>query len=106
MAKEIITPWDNSKNTRQVEGRKSEVRQAKKYGARLHPNSGAGNIKDDASNSDTIFEFKDVAKTHQLTGASLDGLFRRAVRQGKEAQYIVLFQDVGLEAVISLRRSK
>lgn len=104
MSKEILTPWDNSKNTRQVEGRKSEVRQAKKHGARLHPNSGAGHIKDDASNAETIFEFKDVAKTHQLSGSALDGLFRRAVRQGKNAKYVVIFKEAGIEAIIDLRR--
>lgn len=106
MAVDIPTPWDNKKNTRQVEGRKSEVRQAKKYKVRIHPNSGAGHIKDDASNENEIYEFKDVAKTHQLSGSALDGLFRRAVRQGKTAKYVILFQEAGIEAVIDLRRFK
>lgn len=104
MAEPIDLPWKPQK-TRQVEGRDSEKRQAKKHGVRLHPNSGAGHIKDDGSNDECIYEFKDANKTHTLKGEDLDGLFRRAVRQGKEAKYVILFGHVGLEAEITLRRA-
>lgn len=104
MAEPIEMPWKPQK-TRQVEGRDSEKHQAKKHGARLHPNSGAGHIKDDASNEDTIFEFKDANKSHTLKATDLEGLFVRAVRQGKQAKYVILFGHVGLEAEITLRRA-
>lgn len=81
------------KHTRQVEGRISEKKQARKYGARLHPMSGAGSIKDDASNDETIFEFKDANRTHTLASRDLRALVVRAVRQGKDARYVVTFAD-------------
>lgn len=101
----IELPWDPHKS-RQVQGMDSEKRQAKARGAKLHPRSGAGKIKDDASDADTIFEFKDVMKTHTLRGDALNGLFKRAAQQGKEAKYIVLFVEDGIEAEITIRRKK
>jgi hypothetical protein len=98
----IPTPW-NPRKTRQVEGRDSEKKQARRHGVRLHPNSGAGKIKDDASDEDRLVEFKDANISHTLNANDLDVLFRRAVAQGKEAQYIILFAN-DLEATITLRR--
>lgn len=92
--------------TPQVKGRQVEAKMAKDRGARLHPMSGAGRIKDDASSDDIQYEFKNVAKTHTLNGWSLDGLFVRAIRQDKEARYIVYFEDADLTAEITLRRGK
>lgn len=103
MAGPIELPWQ-PKKSRQQEGMASEKRAAKRHGARLHPRSGAGKIKDDASNEETIFEFKDVMKSHSLSGAALDALFTRATQQGKEARYVVHFVEAGLEATITLRR--
>lgn len=81
---------------------------ARDRGARLHPNSGAGRIKDDASNDDTIFEFKNVSRTHTLKGKDLLGLFWRALRQGKEARYVVYFEDedITVEATITKGRKQ
>lgn len=85
----IDLPW--SPRTRQVQGRVSEQRAAKRLGARLHPNSGAGKIKFDYSTDDAIFEHKDANKTHTLNAAFLMDFFRKAARQNKDAVYVVQF---------------
>lgn len=89
--------------TRQEEGRFSEKAQAKKHGVRLHPNSGAGSIKEDASDEDRVIEFKDAAKSFTLNGKDLLGTFQRAVRQGKDSVWIIKFGN-GIEAEINLTR--
>src|SRR5690349_21540259 len=71
VAKEM--PWEPA--TPQVEGRKAERQWAKDRGARLHPNSGAGPEKNDFSTEDTVFEAKNVAKTHTIKGSDLEKLF-------------------------------
>lgn len=87
-----------------MKGMSSEKEQARKRGARLHPRSGAGSIKWDASSEDTLFEMKDVQKSHTLNGAYLRRLALDAAHQGKDARYIVQFEDAGveIECVISL----
>lgn len=87
----IDLPW--SPRSRQVQGRVSEARAAKDIGARLHPNSGAGRIKFDYSNEETIFEHKDATKTHTLNGGFLMAFFRMAAKQNKEAVYVVEFAN-------------
>lgn len=77
--------------TPQVKGRDSERKQAKVYGARVHPMSGAGSIKDDASNDEAIYEFKQANKTHVITASELDALFIRGCRAEKDAMYVVKF---------------
>ena len=88
-------PW--SPRTRQMEGMSSEARVAKKRDARLHPRSGAGSIKWDASNEEILFEMKDVDKSHTLNGQYLRKLKLDAIKQGKDASYIVTFNDAGIE---------
>lgn len=88
-------PW--KPRTRQMKGMSSEKEQARKRGARLHPRSGAGSIKWDASSEDTLFEMKDVQKSHTLNGAYLRRLALDAAHQGKDARYIVQFEDAGIE---------
>lgn len=95
--------------TPQVQGRIDEKRMAKEVGARLHPMSGAGSIKDDASNDTTIYEFKSVKKTHTLNGADLEALWLRGIQQGKDVEYVVEFGDARIRASITfhrIRRSK
>ena len=82
----------------------SERNRAKKDGARLHPNSGAGGIKGDASTDDELIEYKDANRTHTLNGQELDDLFRRASRQGRQAIYNIHFRAFDLEAKIWLTR--
>ena len=90
-------PW--KRDTQQVVGRKDEQRAARKLGARLHSNSGAGPEKNDYSTDDTVFEHKSVAKSHTLNGADLNLLRVNAAKQGKTAKYIVYFQDENITLV-------
>ena len=96
-------PYRVSK-TQQEKGRIGERKMARDRGAREHPASGAGRIKDDASTDETQYEFKNVAKTHSLKGKDLLALFRRAVRQGKTAEYVIYFQEDNITATITLTR--
>ena len=100
----IQTPWKSKGKTRQQQGTQTEKRITKERGARLHPRSGAGLIADDSSDEATIYEIKDANKSHTLSGADLDALLRRAVAQGKSAEYVVFFRGYDLEATISLKR--
>jgi hypothetical protein len=77
---------------------------AKDRGARLHPNSGSGRIKDDASSDATRYEFKSVDRAHTLHGQALLDLFRRAVREGKEAEYVIFFKKANITATITMQR--
>ena len=102
-ARRLGMNWD-SRKPRSVQGRIQEKKMAKERGARLHPMSGAGRIKDDASTSEHLYEFKNVKTSHSLKGKDLLALFKRGVKQGKEPVYVVNFEDVGIIAEISLRR--
>lgn len=93
-------------DTPQVKGRKDEKKMARERGARLHPMSGAGRIKDDASTDDVIYEFKSVKSTHTLSGKALLDLLLRSIKQGKEAEYVVQFGDARIEATITLKRTR
>ena len=104
-ARALGLPYDG-KRTPQVEGRRAEKRMAKERGARAHPMSGAGRIKDDASDDDTQYEFKQTGKKHTLDGWALDGLFTRAIRQGKTPVYVVEFTDPQIVATITLERKR
>lgn len=104
MAEPIELPWKPQK-TRQVIGRTSEKKQAKKYGLRLHPNSGAGHIKWDASDDERLVEMKDAKKTITVNGEYLDKLFRDAVRQGKDAIFIINFVDANVVLEAQIRRA-
>ena len=88
-------PW--KPRSRQMEGMSSEKEQARKRGARLHPRSGAGSIKWDASSDEVLYEMKNVQKSHTLTGAYLRRLALDAAHQGKEARYVVTFEADGVE---------
>lgn len=102
-ARALGLPYDGLK-TRQVIGSEAEIKMAKDHGARPHPRSGAGRIKDDASNETEQFEFKNVMKTHTLNGADLLALFRRGVRLDKQPQYVIHFEGVNIIARITLER--
>jgi hypothetical protein len=97
-------PW--SIPTPQQMGRKAEKQQAKKQGARLHPNSGALSIKNDFSTNEVITEYKNVNKTHTIKGVDLDKLFRSAIAQGKEGHYVVYFEEADITLEGELRRGR
>ena len=92
-----------SPHTRQEEGRRTEKKVAKKYGARLHPMSGAGRIKDDASNDDLQIECKDANVSFTLKSADLAATYSRAVTRGRDALWVVNFSN-GIVAEIYLSR--
>src|SRR5689334_4232209 len=99
---DIEMPW--SLTTPQQKGRKAEPQMAKNYDARLHPGSGSGRIRFDASNTENLLEFKRVLRSHNLNGPYLNKLFVEATRQGKESLYIVEFTADNIIAEITLRR--
>lgn len=92
--------------TRQRIGQEAEKSMARARGARIHPMSGAGRIKDDASNEEKLYEFKNVSRTHTLKGRDLLALFKRSIQQSKEAEYVVYFEEEDLTATITFRRGK
>jgi hypothetical protein len=65
--------------------------------------SGAGGIKADGSDDVYLYEIKDANLSHVLNGQELHGLWLRAIRQGKQAVYIVQFPDFTIEAHITPR---
>jgi hypothetical protein len=79
--------------SRQQEGRLSEKKAAKNRGARLHPNSGAGHIKHDFSDDETLYEHKDAGKGYRLTAKEMNELHIRAYRQGKQGLFIIKFEN-------------
>ena len=97
---QLELPWDAS-DTPQVRGRKVEKPMAKKIGARIHPNSGAGSIKQDMSTDDAIIEMKTAEKSFTLNAKYLEGVFTNAIRQGKDAQLIVVFPNVTVTATLT-----
>ena len=95
-------PW--KVDTPQVNGRKAEKQKAKKYGAIPHSNSGAGSNKNDFSTRETIYEDKNVAKSHTIKGEDLNKLLQNALAQGKDAVYIVYFSDANVTLEATIRR--
>jgi hypothetical protein len=71
-------------------------------GARVHPNSGAGSIKDDGSDDEYVYEVKDATKSFTLKSKELRATFVRAVRQGKLPMWLVYFGDGDFTAEIRL----
>lgn len=102
--KPIDMPW--SVRSRSKDGEQTERQIAKKRGMRAHPRSGAGKIKDDASDMHTVIEVKDANKSHTINAQELLAVWKRAVQQGKEAEYVIYFKSVDLTASLKLRKGK
>lgn len=94
-------PW--SIPTRQQQGRITERKEARRRGARLHPNSGAGRIKHDASTEDQLIEIKDSKVSYTLNKKYLEELWTVATRQGKEPLLVVAFGDLVAEIRLEKR---
>lgn len=62
--------------------------------------SGAGDIKDDGSDDNFVFEVKDTTGNYTLNGKAIKQLHQRAVRQGKLSRWVVHFADSNLTADI------
>lgn len=92
-------------HTRQVQGRRTEKKVIKAMGARLHPNSGSGRIKEDGSDEFALYEVKDAGKTHTLSSKALETSWLRATRQSKESIWIIKFGN-GMKATIRLTKEQ
>ena len=101
MSEELGLPY--KPHSRQVQGRRTEKRVIKDLGARLHPNSGSGRIKEDGSDADNLYEVKDAGKTHTLSSKPLETSWLRALRQGKQSVWIIKFGN-GMRATIYLTK--
>lgn len=86
--------------TRQEEGRRTEPSVLKQYGARAHPNSGAGKIPFDGSNEEAVIEVKDAVRSHTISHAYLRRLRKEAAGAGKQGIYVIKFPDMILECRI------
>ena len=80
----------------------TERRVLTQRGARVHPNSGAGSIKEDGSDDDLLYEVKDCRKSFTLKAADLETTFIRAVRQGKMGCWLIYFSDRDITAEVRL----
>lgn len=100
---ELGTPWEP--RSRQDEGRRNEQRVAKRRGTRLHPGSGSGSIRRDASNDEVVEEYKLASKSFQLKGTELRASYLDAVSQGKDSMWVIEFDDVGIEVEVRVRRT-
>lgn len=89
-----------SPDTRQVQGRTTERKVLKARGAKVHPNSGAGRIKDDGHDDEAIYEVKDAQKSHTIKAVEIRGLRKRAAEQGKQGVYIIKFPGFTMECFI------
>lgn len=89
-----------SRPTRQVQGRITERKILKDRGAKVHPNSGAGKIKDDGHDEDYLYEVKDANKTHSISALEIRNLRKRAAQQGKQAVYIIKFPGFTMECFV------
>lgn len=93
------------RRTRQQEGRHSEAKILKRYGAKAHPNSGAGSIPFDGSTQHSVIEIKDAVKTYRMDHTYLRRLRTVAGRSGKQAILVVKFPDMIVECRILPLRS-
>lgn len=96
----VIIPFPSDKTVQQ-KGRDYERRAAKRDGARLHPGSGAGRIKHDASTADRLIEYKRATKQFTLSGKYVKDLRDAALRQDKEAELHVAFPEQKITAIIT-----
>jgi hypothetical protein len=99
----VIIPFPAT--TPQVKGRLYEQKRSRQLGLRLHPASGAGRIKHDASDEGTVVEFKQAERSFTLQGKYLEGLFKEATRQDKTAIMEINFKQAGITATLIVRRT-
>lgn len=100
MSDDLGLPW--AVKSRQMQGLDTEKRLLKERGAKVHPRSGAGRIKEDGSNGETVYEVKDCRKTYTLKAKDLRASFVNAVRQGKDSTWLIYFDDVNFTAEVRL----
>lgn len=79
--------------TAQETGRRMEAKLLKERGAMAHPMSGAGSVKHDGSDAETLYEVKHAKRSHKLSGEYLRSFWKAAVGQGKDPVLLVHFAD-------------
>lgn len=99
----VVIPFP--KDTPQERGRKYERERAKEDGLRLHPASGAAGIKHDASDDNTLVEYKTADKQFVLNGRYALDFHNIALRQDKEAILECNFQKYDLTVTMTFRRT-
>jgi hypothetical protein len=87
-----------------MQGIRSEKKILKILGARRHPMSGAGSIKYDGSDEDTVWEIKDAEISYVLRGDFLREGLESSARQSKEFMMVVHFADSEVTAYIRVRK--
>lgn len=92
-------PW--KLRSRQEEGRVTEKRELKKRGAKVHPNSGAGRIKFDGSDEESIIEVKDATSSFTIKKSLISSLYKDASRQGKQGVLLIKMGEFLIEARIT-----
>lgn len=91
--------------TRQEQGLVTERQVLRERGARQHPRSGAGRIKQDGSTEDAVIEVKDANRSFTLSGTDLLAAWIDATRQGKDSVWVIRFRN-GMEAeLVMVRRT-
>jgi hypothetical protein len=93
-----------SRPTRQQQGRLTEKKILSKLGAWVHPNSGAGRIKDDGSDDENLYEIKDANKVISITADELEKLRRRAAAAGLEPVFIVEYEAHDITILCHIRK--
>jgi hypothetical protein len=88
-------------DTPQVTGRKVEKQILRDRGARQHPMSGAGRIKEDGHDEDNLYEIKNANRSFALNSEDLRQSWKRAAQQGRDAVWIVQFAN-GITAEMTL----
>lgn len=62
--------------------------------------SGAGRIKQDASDDTIVVEIKDANKTFTLSAKDLFRSYVQAVQEGKEVGWVIQFRDPAIRVFI------
>lgn len=83
----------------------TEAKILKQRGALVHPNSGAGAIKDDGHDDDYVYEVKDARKTITLNGNEVLATHKRATAQGRQAKWLIQFSDLGITAEMTITQT-
>lgn len=99
-----IVPWE--KDSPQKAGRRAEARAAKKAGARLHPMSGAGRIKQDYSDDQSVTEHKRASKSFTLKLSDVRDAHKNAALQGKTSEWVIEFPGYTLRGTVERTREE
>ena len=97
-----VPKWMNKKETPRDFSQKREKKFAKKYGAKLTPNSGARwHSKGDLTTDTHLIEVKSTVKSQMVVHkAWLEKIRAEALKEGKEPILVIDFGDISLTGLI------